>query len=1138
METVNPEQTEFLQSLVNPLDPVAVQRAQEQFGGASFLETLGVELPEEGFGRTALGIGAQAITDPFNLFAGGLFRGGLKFLGKQVPLWTQPLVPTLGRVTGATTAARAAGNLLGKPIQAVAERSPLFAKFVEGTRNLPKAFQGGRLPNLEDVERADVTQTLGATNRLTEDLANRYKSAVETFVNEAQRLGVTGVGGLPDDPGRLLINLLEDPAARVRFGFDKDLMPNPNLIPDDVLEELPAHQRNRILKLRESWSELEADLQAGRIRLPQQVPETLRAALHQAAEVFRAIARDETRLGVLSEEALTSLRGPSALQRVQYLTELVDNYRERRAQQLMQQFTQQGMEAGEAARKATAQARAESILVDHIYFPHVPKRANMAAWNAAVAGFDPTDPFTRPRSQPETIEQMIRRHGGVVDENTIYSEPLLPGVARIIRGVHAIEVARFLQERLPRWERTRDYGVMMNQFLMERPDLRLSPAELQDLLPDVERLIAEWSNPSEAAIISAAAKLRADLRDAALVRTRAARLLDEAQEISSRNTPAGTQLRAWLDAKNAELAHAGFAVDHPEYVPRIADLLANDDAALQTLARAHMELQAGRAQRLLQRAAAADPEDVRPIANAGRVRHEFNMWLRDQGLVLWDPSHKPRNFGQIGPFVLPAGVAKDLDRFLKFYDTAESIESFRQWFVNGTKIWRWMVVGPLSVPFWINNMIGDMMNMYLGGFRDWTKLWDAKRVLSGELNTTFIRDASGNEITGRMIRDAAFDNLILRGGFATNETARNAIENARDFLGERWLGKLEKKWQSTEDWRRLALFMDRLQKNLAKPGVTFEEAVRQATAHTKKYLFDYALGLTELEGVIRDYFAPFYAWTRFNLPLQLIELTKQPRTFLNVNRMKQLVAGAVSPEGEDKAEDVPPWLQNAIQLPLSEPLKKAFNNQPVFFNIRMPAEDLGRILEVFTGGEVSRGEFPSMLHPLWRFLIEYWTDHDLFRGEELHKFTGQTVPTQNLISTAAGYALAPLANVATPVAQIPEDASAMETLLAFAGSGENVRVDPFAQNIGRSFGVVSRALGDVLPAATAARRAVAGEPLPSDAARILRGVRALIPGVYTYNPDQRRIERLREYREWLQDRVIKAITEGTPVRGAREIRGY
>jgi len=78
-----------------------------------------------------------------------------------------------------------------------------------------------------------------------------------------------------------------------------------------------------------------------------------------------------------------------------------------------------------------------------------------------------------------------------------------------------------------------------------------------------------------------------------------------------------------------------------------------------------------------------------------------------------------------------------------------------------------------------------------------------------------------------------------------------------------------------EDNARLALYIDRLKTLAGKSGKVTKTMRADAKKYVNKYLFDYLTGLGEGDKIIKK-FIPFWAWSRFNIPLQISSLWNTP----------------------------------------------------------------------------------------------------------------------------------------------------------------------------------------------------------------------------------------------------------------------
>lgn len=394
------------------------------------------------------------------------------------------------------------------------------------------------------------------------------------------------------------------------------------------------------------------------------------------------------------------------------------------------------------------------------------------------------------------------------------------------------------------------------------------------------------------------------------------------------------------------------------------------------------------------------------------------------GYTVWEGTG---NLKQLGKVVLPDDVARELEHVQKFYINAtdEGTQAFLKAFDWLTSKWKPFVT--LRNPaFHVNNLIGNAWNMYLGGIDPHklpTKLAQGFDVLKGKDGA--IKTAFGT-LDYNQVRGLAMDHGVLGHTFLGG----NQVDEMRKALaGE--LGAETKKWyqkwiddlgkaagMNIEESSKLALFIDQLQNGSAKD---LQELASQAALHTKKYLFDYS-DLTQFEkNVLRRVF-PFIAWTRKNIPLQVSELLAQPGKYARLEQIRHNADNLTEDDGSPR----PQFLQEALKTPF-----KTGDGAPIYFNPRLPAQDLARLAPGDSGREML-----GMLNPLLKVPLELATGQNFFTGRDIERYPGETteviggarVPTKAAFATKElfGAAGRPL-DIATALA---DDADATDRLRA------------------------------------------------------------------------------------------------------------
>lgn len=191
------------------------------------------------------------------------------------------------------------------------------------------------------------------------------------------------------------------------------------------------------------------------------------------------------------------------------------------------------------------------------------------------------------------------------------------------------------------------------------------------------------------------------------------------------------------------------------------------------------------------------------------------------------------------------------------------------------RMWKPIVTG-MNPAFHVQNVIGNLHNMALGGVRDPRRFVQA--VVGGVTKKELDIARRGGVLNGGQIMEAVGETL----GDINALRKRNVVQKVFDFLPS--MGT------KIENNARAAMYNDALGKALAS-GMPRAKANLEAFKQTNKYLFDYAAGLGPNEKLIRS-IIPFYAWTRFNTPLQVKNFFSQPAFYA----LQSKISRAVEPE--------------------------------------------------------------------------------------------------------------------------------------------------------------------------------------------------------------------------------------------------
>ena len=214
------------------------------------------------------------------------------------------------------------------------------------------------------------------------------------------------------------------------------------------------------------------------------------------------------------------------------------------------------------------------------------------------------------------------------------------------------------------------------------------------------------------------------------------------------------------------------------------------------------------------------------------------------------------------------------------------------------KVWKPIVTG-YNPAFHFQNMIGNLFQMGLSGVKDPLRYKQAiiggfspgekalvnsgKILNSGQVAESLSRDIADVSKLGKgnilkTIRESKFNPLNALSGFG------NKVENNA----------------------RSALYLDQYRKAINE-GATTAEAAQKAFMGTNKYLFDYMTGLGPKEKAIRSA-VPFYSWTRFNTPLQIQELLKNPAYYAAPGKLSRTIEPGKEGMPDERGFSFPtPW---------------------------------------------------------------------------------------------------------------------------------------------------------------------------------------------------------------------------------------
>ncbi|RJQ10617.1 MAG: hypothetical protein C4551_02285 [Bacillota bacterium] len=321
-------------------------------------------------------------------------------------------------------------------------------------------------------------------------------------------------------------------------------------------------------------------------------------------------------------------------------------------------------------------------------------------------------------------------------------------------------------------------------------------------------------------------------------------------------------------------------------------------------------------------------------------------------------------------------VARFLNDFKEPFTNIESLRGILGIFDKGTNFWKGLATAARP-GFHIRNAISNVFNNWLAGVRDISFYRDAYRLqraaAKGDdaLRALRVRGKNGLELWREVVSSGVTGHGWM--GADIGETLEDVLRGARQpsrggVLAEALRHPVltgRRVGTAVEDNARVAHYLAK-----RAEGLDIEEAVLSV----KGALFDYD-ELTPFERNVLKRVFPFFTWSRKNIPLQFSMLLQQPGVYAKLGHLKD--AAETLSTGPDEA-DLPEWMRDAyvVRLPFQ------IGDKQLYANVDLPLNDLS----LPSGREVL-----SMLNPLLKLPVEWFTNTQLFSGTPLEDVSGEYV---------------------------------------------------------------------------------------------------------------------------------------------------
>jgi hypothetical protein len=371
----------------------------------------------------------------------------------------------------------------------------------------------------------------------------------------------------------------------------------------------------------------------------------------------------------------------------------------------------------------------------------------------------------------------------------------------------------------------------------------------------------------------------------------------------------------------------------------------------------------------------------------------------------------------VGDFMFPKGFAKEAKRIVEVVNNEKGqLDAFLKTYAKWQGMWKaWTLA--IFPAYHTRNAISNVFNNWLAGM---DYLTDSRLREEGVLVQRMVHKArlgidldDADKIFGELTEKAMWDRMVFHGIVNSGEAAGelgNIMQRGEHFglikfAGtERELRKIGQT-QGRRSFKRWALSavdprpdMNVFVQTGFDVGTYIEDHARashyvwalrkgkkpmEARESVFKYLFDYKHGLTDFEDkYFRNFLMPFYAWTRFNLPLQLEMLVKNPHKVNMVGKSAEAWEdnfGGPEPNEIFQAQ----WMKRSWGIRLGYDKKKKIYSYFMMDNV-IPLADIGKVFNKKSLGDL----LMNLLTPGMKVPLESLYNFNLFRKKKISKFDG------------------------------------------------------------------------------------------------------------------------------------------------------
>jgi hypothetical protein len=323
---------------------------------------------------------------------------------------------------------------------------------------------------------------------------------------------------------------------------------------------------------------------------------------------------------------------------------------------------------------------------------------------------------------------------------------------------------------------------------------------------------------------------------------------------------------------------------------------------------------------------------------------------------------------------VPQEIANSVARLEKVATSPEEVQKFADSYRKYLGKWK-IAVTSVNPGYGVRNTLSDFWNMYLSGVPM------ASAVHYGGVAAKLMRDAKNGDPKAMSTLLDAYHHGILSGLFQGDvQEMANVIAKAgskRSLIGDkRFIALYAKVTQdmnrNRENWGRLTHYLYR--RNAQGMSIT------EAAKHVRAAHFDYE-ELTPFERNVMKSVAPFYTWTRKNIPFQVKALLGSPGRFSTFPKLAIESQNAANPSGKEGIQ--PDYLRDnlAFQVP---------GTGGKFINPMIGITDLEKL-----DPHQLRQTFSSMVSPAVSVPYELAANKNLYTGQPISPDNHTRVPVND-----------------------------------------------------------------------------------------------------------------------------------------------